>query len=132
MSPSHSRIALAMLFAFSGTMHFVAFRQYLAIMPEYVPFGREAVYLSGVLEILGGLALLVPSLRTAAGIGLILLLIAVFPANVQMLLNARAREAAPIEEALLWLRLPLQLLLMLWVWNSTRPRERVSRAKSWR
>ncbi len=121
-----------MLFAFSGTMHFVAFRHYLAIMPEYVPFGREAVYLSGVLEILGGLALLVPSLRTAAGIGLILLLIAVFPANVQMLLNARAREAAPIEEALLWLRLPLQLLLILWVWNSTRPRECVSRAKSWR
>ncbi len=104
-------------------MHFVAFRHYLAIMPEYVPFGREAVYLTGVLEILGGLALLVPSLRRAAGTGLILLLIAVFPANVQMLLDARTREAQVLEEALLWLRLPLQLLLIAWVWKAARSQD---------
>ncbi len=121
-----------MLFVFSGTMHFVAFRHYLAIMPPYIPYGWQLVYLSGVLEILGGVALLIPSLRRAAGFGLIFLLIAVFPANVQMLINARAREAAPLEEALLWLRLPLQVLLIMWVWNSTRPRAYMSRAKSWR
>lgn len=113
-------------------MHFVAFGYYLAIMPLYIPFAREAVYVTGVLEILGGLALLVPSLRRAAGIGLILLLIAVFPANVQMLLDARARAVPLLDEVLLWLRLPVQGLLIMWIWNSTRPLPRVSRAKSWR
>lgn len=125
-------MVLAVLFVIAGVMHFVAFRHYLAIMPPYVPYGRQLVYLTGGLEILGGLALPFASIRRATGIGLIVLLIAVFPANVQMLLNAREREAPMAEEILLWLRLPLQALLILWVWNSTRPRGRVSRAKSWR
>ena len=123
---------LATLFVVAGVMHFVAFGYYLAIMPSYIPFGREVVYVTGVLEILGGVALLVPSLRRAAGIGLILLLLAVFPANVQMLINARKQATPMLEELLLWLRLPVQALLIVWVWNSTRPPERVSRSKSWR
>ncbi len=127
MAASRSQIALAALFVVAGVMHFLAFRHYLAIMPVYVPFGREAVYLTGVLEILGGIALLIPSLRRAAGIGLILLLIAVFPANVQMLLNARARNVLALEEALLWLRLPLQILLIAWVWKATRSQSYKSR-----
>jgi uncharacterized membrane protein len=58
----------------------------------------------------------------AAGIGLILLLIAVWPANLQMVLNARATDRPLWHETLLWLRLPLQLLLMVWVWRASRPR----------
>ena len=57
--------------------------------------------------------------RRAAGFGLIFLLLAVWPANVQMLLNARADDKPVFEQALLWLRLPLQIPLVLWVWSTS-------------
>jgi uncharacterized membrane protein len=115
-----SRIILAALFAFAGTMHFVIPEQYVGIMPPALPWHRELVYLSGALEIAGGIGLLVPRTRRAAGIGLVLLLIAVWPANLQMLLNARAAGASAASQAALLLRLPLQLLLMVWVWRTSR------------
>jgi uncharacterized membrane protein len=80
-----------------------------------VPLHREAVLLSGLFEIAGGVGLLVPRTRRAAALGLVLLLVAVFPANVQMLLNARAAHASTGAQALLWARLPLQLAIIAWV-----------------
>lgn len=118
--PSTSRCILAALFVFAGTMHFVIPDQYAAIMPPALPLHRALVYLSGALEIAGGIGLLVPRTRRAAGIGLILLLIAVWPANVQMLLNARAAGASALSQTLLLLRLPLQILLIAWVWRASR------------
>lgn len=115
-----SRIVLGALFAFAGTMHFVIPEQYVGIMPPALPWHRELVYLSGALEIAGGIGLLVPRTRRAAGIGLVLLLIAVWPANLQMLLNARAAGAPAASQSALLLRLPLQLLLMVWVWRASR------------
>jgi uncharacterized membrane protein len=92
-------------------------------MPSWLPWHRGLVYLSGVLEMAGGVGLLIRRTRRAAGIGLILLLIAVWPANLQMVLNARAADVPPWHEALLWLRLPLQLLLIVWAWRASRPRD---------
>ena len=109
---------LSGLFIFAGLMHFVAPRSYLGIMPPWVPLQIEAVYLSGVLEILGGLGLLIERFRRAAGVGLILLLVAVFPANIQMLVNAIASDASTLYLTLLWLRLPLQPLLIVWVYRN--------------
>jgi uncharacterized membrane protein len=119
-----SHIVLAALFAFAGTLHFIVPEQYMAIMPPALPLHRALVYLSGALEIAGGLGLLLPRTRRAAGIGLVLLLIAVLPANLQMLLNARAAGASATAQTLLLLRLPLQLLLILWVWRASHPRNR--------
>ncbi|HEX6909820.1 MAG TPA: DoxX family protein [Longimicrobium sp.] len=115
-----SRIVLAALFAFAGTMHFILPDPYVRIMPPALPFPRELVYLSGVLEIAGGVGLLVPRTRPAAGLGLVLLLLAVWPANVQMLLTARAEGASPWWQTALLLRLPLQLVLIGWVWRASR------------
>lgn len=120
MSRGTSRVVLAALFAFAGTMHFIIPEQYMRIMPPALPLHRELVYLSGVAEIAGGLGLLVRRTRRAACIGLILLLIAVWPANLQMLLNARAAGASAGAQIALLLRLPLQLVLMLWVWRASR------------
>ena len=117
-----SRIVLAALFAFAGTMHFIIPGQYAAIMPPALPLHRELIYLSGALEIAGGIGLLIPRTRRAAGIGLILLLLAVWPANLQMLLNARAAGASAWAQTLLLLRLPLQLVLIAWVWRASRSR----------
>jgi uncharacterized membrane protein len=110
-----SRWVLAAGFVFAGVMHFAITAQYVRIMPPWLPLHRELVLASGVCEMAGGIGLLVPRTRRAAGIGLVLLLAAVFPANVQMLLNARASGASALAQALLWARLPLQLALIAWV-----------------
>lgn len=117
-----ARTLLAAIFVFAGVMHFVIPASYVGIMPPWLPWHRALVYVSGVAEIAGGLGLLMDRTRRAAGMGLILLLIAVWPANVQMLLNARAAHKPPAYEAFLWLRLPLQLLLIWWVWRASRRR----------
>jgi uncharacterized membrane protein len=122
-----SRGVLAAIFVFAGVMHFAATGAYVRIMPPWLPLHRELVLLSGVFQVAGGIGLLVPRTRRAAGIGLVLLLVAVFPANVQMLLNARAAGASASTEALLWARLPLQLAVIAWALAVSRPR-RVGRA----
>lgn len=110
-----SRALLAAAFVFAGVMHFIITPQYVRIMPPWLPWHRRLVLLSGICEIAGGIGLLVPRTRRAAGAGLVLLLIAVLPANVQMLLNARASHASTLARGLLWARLPLQLALIAWV-----------------
>ena len=109
-----SRVVLAALFAAAGILHFATPGFYLRIMPLYVPFPLAAVWISGAAEIAGGLGLLVPRLRRWAAIGLILLLAAVFPANLHMALNPE--RFANLSPLLLWLRLAMQPLLMAWVW----------------
>ncbi len=104
-------------FVVAGILHFAVPRFYMAIMPAWLPSPLLLVYLSGVLEVVGGLGLLVPTTRTAAAVGLILLLAAVLPANIEMLRLAQNRGASPIFQAACWLRLPLQPLLMYWVWR---------------
>lgn len=119
MSGRTARLLLAGIFVFAGVMHFIIPASYVGIMPPWLPWHRELVYLSGVLEIAGGVGLLIPRTRHAAGMGLVLLLIAVWPANLQMVLNARAADEAVWYQALLWLRLPLQLALIWWVWRAS-------------
>lgn len=118
MHLSRNLIFLSGLFVFAGVMHFMIPLSYLAIMPPWMPYALEAVYVSGVAEIIGGVALLAPPLRKAASIGLIALLIAVFPANVQMLSLALTSGASAFYKALLFVRLPLQPLLIVWIYRS--------------
>jgi uncharacterized membrane protein len=86
-------------------------------MPRWLPAHRALIYASGAAELAGAAGLLFAPLRALAGWGLIALLVAVLPANVQMLQDARADPRTPTwARVLLWGRLPLQLLLMWWVW----------------
>jgi uncharacterized membrane protein len=78
------------------------------------------VLISGVFEILGGVALLIPRSQVAAAWGLIALLVAVFPANVHMALHADAYPEIPA--ALLWARLPFQAVFIAWAYWYTRPK----------
>lgn len=111
-------ILLSALFVFAGTMHFVIPASYASIIPGWVPFPMAMVYLTGVAEIGGGLGLLLERFRRAAAIGLIVLLVAVFPANVEMLQDAIAANASGWYQALLFLRLPIQPLLIVWVYRA--------------
>jgi uncharacterized membrane protein len=120
---TRSQRLLAAFFTFAGTMHFVIPRSYEAIMPPYVPRHREAVAVSGAAEIAGGLAVIPRRTRRLAGLWLIAVLAAVFPANVQMALHPdqiRGLDPKRMPRWALWARLPLQPLIMLWAWRATR------------
>ena len=112
------RILLALFFAGAGVNHFIRTGFYLRMMPSYVPFHLAMVQISGVAEIGLGILLLIPATIVAAAWGLIALLIAVFPANVQMALHPETfPEFSPRS---LWLRLPLQVVLIAWAFWNTR------------
>ena len=80
-----SRFLLALFFVVAGANHFVSPKIYLSIMPAYFPWPAQLVALSGAAEMAGGLGILFPQTRKLAGWGLIALLVAVFPANIQAL-----------------------------------------------
>ncbi|MBA3895162.1 MAG: DoxX family protein [Gemmatimonadales bacterium] len=119
-------MALALFFVAAGTLHFVVPTYYRTIVPWYLPSPATLVAVSGAAEIAGGLGLLVPRLRQAAGAGLLLLLIVLLPANIEMLQLYRGRGGPWWGELLLWLRLPFQGILAWWVWRLSRqdPEER--------
>ena len=112
----HLRYLLTLFFVLAGANHFLHPAPYLSIMPPWVPFPAIANWISGAAEISGGVGVLVTSLRTAAAWGLIILLIAVFPANIHMAQQGGAAYGIP--DWLLWTRLPLQLLFIAWVYFS--------------
>ena len=118
---SRSKPLLAGFFAFAGVMHFLAPRSYESIVPRWLPLRREAVIISGAAEILGGAAVLPSPTRRFARWWLLGLLLAVFPANVQMAISPeRVPGLNPrLPRWVLWARLPLQPLAMLWVWRAT-------------
>ena len=94
-------------------MHFVVPRTYESIVPERLPSPRALVYASGVAEIAGGAGVMLPRTRRFASVWSAATLVAVFPANVNMALNAN-RYKVPGGAVALWLRLPLQALLIRW------------------
>jgi uncharacterized membrane protein len=115
---SRRLLLLVTLFAAAGISHFVMPAPFERIVPHWIPQPRLMVYLSGAAELAGAIGLLIPALRKFAGWGLVILLVAVYPANIYMLQFARAENAAAWYQAALWLRLPLQPLLVWLVWNA--------------
>jgi uncharacterized membrane protein len=112
-------LPIALLFGIAGIAHFIGPSWFDQIVPSWVPNARLATYVSGVAELAGAIGLLIPATRAAAGWGLITLLVAVFPANVNMLQMARASVASSTGYvAGLWIRLPLQPLMIWWVWKA--------------
>jgi len=111
-------LVLAFAFVAAGTNHFVNPDFFVAIMPPYLPAHLELVYLSGVVEIAGGIGVLIPALRSIAGWGLVALLVAVFPANLHMALHPELfSDMTPLA---LYSRLPIQILFIAWAYWATR------------
>jgi uncharacterized membrane protein len=121
-----SQRLLSVVFITAGILHFLRTQTYESIMPGYLPAHRELVLVSGAAEIAGGLGIAFAGPRRAAGVWLVALLIAVFPANVNMAVHAGRFES--IAPALLWARLPLQGLLIWWVLRASRERRTFTRA----
>jgi len=112
-------LAFVFLWFFGGGIgHFVATGFFASIVPPYIPWPLAAVYVSGVFELLGAFGLIPRATRPWAGLGLILLILCVTPANVYMWQNPQLFPKVP--PALLSLRLLIQVLLLALVWWSTR------------
>lgn len=112
-----SCLLLAIFFVSAGFGHFVAPAAFTAIMPTYIPWPTAMVALSGAVEILGGIGVCFRSTRVAAGWGLIALLVAVFPANIQAISTGMVIGGHVIPAWLLWARLPFQPLFIVWVYR---------------
>lgn len=115
-----SKLLFGALFVFAGVLHFVSVDFFMRIMPPYLPWHLEIVYLSGVIEIVLGVLLWIPRYTRLAAWGLIALLIAVFPANIYVYQNQDTlfREMSP---NLHLVRLLLQGGMILWAYCYTAP-----------
>ena len=122
-------VVMGVFYVFAGVAHFRRPDYYLPMMPPYLPWHAELVFLSGVAEVLCGLGLLLPQTRRLAAWATIALLVAVFPANIHVALHdVPLFGAAQGAGALNWIRLPFQALLIAWAWWYTRDPVTVPRA----
>jgi len=107
---SFSIIIMSWFYISIGLSHFTDPNWFLQIVPPYLPYKLELVYISGFFEIIFGIMLITPSLKHYAAWGLILLLIAVFPANIYLAqTNGAAMNTSPL---VAWARLPFQFLFI--------------------
>lgn len=114
------RYLLALGMVGAGVNHFLSPATYIAMMPAELPAHAELVAISGVAEIMCGLGLVIERTRKLAAWGLIALLVAVFPANINMAWNHLPLGGKPIAPWILWARLPLQLVLIALAYWYTR------------
>jgi uncharacterized membrane protein len=101
----------------AGLNHFRMPRFYMKMMPEYLPAHKFLVDWSGIAEVLLGIGLLIPQTRVISAWGIIALLIAVFPANLYMLTSGKFTK---MPQWILWMRFPLQILMILWAYSFTK------------
>jgi len=121
------RYVIGAFFVLGGVMHFIKPATYTAIMPPWIPLHKESVAISGVAEIVGGIALFSDRTARFGAWWLIALLVAVFPANVHMAVNPeqiKGLDKTGIPHWALWLRLPLQFVAMWLILLATKPAER--------
>ena len=110
---------MSIVYVYIGIRHFADVEFFLAIMPDYLPFHLELVYLSGFFEILLGILLAIPKTRSYAAWGLILLLISVFPANIYLVQSQEAQEILEVTREQAIFRLPFQaVFIALAYWHS--------------
>ena len=113
---TRARVALSLFFAFTGIGHFIKTDELVSMLPASVPFRLEAVYITGVLEVLGAIGIWIPALRKLTGIGLIAMLCAFLPVNIYAALQRIDFGGHEFGPAYLLARVPVQLLLIAWTW----------------
>jgi uncharacterized membrane protein len=123
------RYVLALFMIGIGVLHFTAESFFTQIVPPFLPAPRLLVWLSGVAEIALGIGLIPARFRRWAGYGLVALFVAVFPANIYMAVTNLQIQGMPSDfeqpsQLMLWLRLPLQVVLITWALWVSRPSRR--------
>ena len=104
-----------------GILHFVVPRGFVRIVPRWFPWREAAVFWSGMAEVASGALIAVPRTRRAGGALATATILAVYPANVQMAIDAsRGKPQVAMPTWLAWARLPLQVPMLVRAWSFTR------------
>ena len=111
-----SVLLISILFIIAGILHFLQPEPYLRIMPDFIPYQKAMVYISGAFEILGGIGFLITDFRILAGWGLVALLFTVFPANINMFMKGYKKHRLSLFTWIALIRLPIQFVLMFWIY----------------
>ena len=110
---------MSISYTYVGVSHFIDPDFFLAIMPNYLPYHLEFVYLSGIAEITFGILLFFKKTRTFAAYGLIILLVCVFPANIHLVESELSQSILGATKSQTIIRLPFQaLFILLAFWHS--------------
>jgi uncharacterized membrane protein len=109
----------------AGLLHFVIPRSYARIVPPALGHARSLVAVTGVAEIVAGALLALPRTRRIGAWATLVLLVVVWPANLKMALDGGLAGAGfPLDSpSVAWVRVPLQVPLLVWAWRQTRPAE---------
>ena len=106
---------LSVIFIIAGVFHLIKPKAFMRIMPLYIPYHKELVYLSGVTEIIAGIGVLFLETRFFAIWGIIIMLILFFPVHIHMLINKKASLKLP--KFILIFRLLLQFGIIYWAYS---------------
>lgn len=120
ISPARrARVGLSLFFIFAAIGHFVLTEEMAAMLPPFVPYRIELIYITGVLELLGAVGVWIPRLVRLTGLLLILMLIGLFPANVYSAINRIDFGGHGAGPAYLLVRIPFQLFAIWWTYFAT-------------
>ncbi|GAB3936895.1 DoxX family protein [Larkinella terrae] len=113
------RIAAAIAFTLIGISHLASPEKLAYMIADWLPYAHEMVILSGIAEMAGGIGLLLPRFRRLAAMGLIILLVVIFPANINVAINQLpAPGGLPASPWYTWSRLLFQPMYIAWIWWS--------------
>lgn len=114
-----ARIAMATMLVFTAIGHFVFTKGMSMMIPEFIPFKENFVYLTGVFEIVIATGLLIPKFQYLSGWVLIIFLLLMLPANIYASINNVNYQKGTFDGhglAYLWFRIPLQILFIVWTY----------------
>lgn len=120
--PLSARIAMCAMLLFTAIGHFAFTKGMSMMIPGFIPFKTELVYLTGLLEIILGIGLLFPSTRTYSAWILIIFLILILPANIKAAIEHINIQKGTFDGPglnYLWFRIPLQIFLIIWTYLSS-------------
>ncbi|HYG79283.1 MAG TPA: DoxX family protein [Pyrinomonadaceae bacterium] len=116
---ARARVGLTLFFLFTGLGHFLRTEAMAEMVPPRIPYRVELIYLTGVLELLGAAGVWVPRLKRLTGLCLILMLIAVLPANIYSAVQRVEFGGHGAGPAYLLVRVPFQLFVIWWTYFAT-------------
>ena len=116
---TRARVGLSLFFLFTGIGHFIRTEPMAAMLPAAVPYRVELIYLSGVFEIMGAIGVWIPKLMKITGVCLILMMIALLPANIYSAFNHVRFGGHEYGPGYLLVRVPFQLFVIVWIYFAT-------------
>ena len=119
---TRARVGLTLFFIFTSVGHFIRTEEMARMLPPAIPYPREIIYLTGILELLGAIGVWIPALMRLTGLCLILMLIGLLPANIYSAIKHVDFGGHAMGPAYLLFRVPFQLFAICWTYFATEQR----------